>query len=111
LLLGYKMKHKDYEMARDLKKRLSKIVNLIDFKIFGSRVRGDDDEYSDMDVFLEVESFNKGLKKKIRDIIWEIGFENSIYISPIIFTRHEVEKSPLKASSILKNIYEEGVSV
>jgi predicted nucleotidyltransferase len=105
------MKHKDYEIARQLKERLSKVVQLIDFRVFGSRARGDEDEYSDMDVFIEVETLDKPLKKKIRDIIWEVGFENSVYISPLIFTRYEIEESPLRASPIVKNVTEEGVKV
>lgn len=105
------MKPKDLEIARKLKQRLLEIVTLIDFKVFGSRARGDYDEYSDMDVFIEVENLDKSIKKSIRDIIWETGFENSIYISPLIFTRYELEESPLRASPIVKNINEEGVKV
>ena len=105
------MNERDRRIAKELKDRLLQVVNLVDFRVFGSRARGDQDEYSDMDVFIEVEHINKELKKKIRDIIWEIGFENSIYISPLIFTTQEIEESPLKASPIVKNIYEEGVKV
>jgi predicted nucleotidyltransferase len=105
------MEQKDYEIAKELKERLSKIVCLIDFRVFGSRARGDRDEYSDMDVFLEIESLNKEVKNKILDIIWEVGFKHFIVISPLIMTRDEVEKSPLKASPIIKNIVAEGVRV
>ena len=105
------MKTKDYEIANELKKRLSKVVHLVDFRVFGSRARGDESEYSDMDVFIEVERLDKHLKEKIRDIVWEVGFENSLYISPLIFTWDEIENSPLKASPIIKNINKEGVKV
>lgn len=105
------MKPKDYKIAKELKKRLSEIVHLIDFRVFGSRVRGDEDEYSDMDIFIEVECLDKKLKKNIRDIIWEVGFENSVYISPLIFTLYEIEDSPLRASPIVKTIYKEGVKI
>lgn len=105
------MKTKDYEIANELKERLSKVVHLIDFRIFGSRARGDEGEYSDMDVFIELEYLDSQTKRKIRDIVWEVGFENSLYISPLIFTRDEIENSPLKASPIVKNINEEGVKV
>ncbi|MCL4456762.1 MAG: nucleotidyltransferase domain-containing protein [Nitrospirae bacterium] len=105
------MRQRDYEIAKQLKERLSGIVRLIDFKVFGSRARGDEDEYSDMDVFIEVESLDRELKKKIRDIIWEVGFDNSIYISPLILTRYELEDSPLRSSPIVRNINEEGVKV
>ncbi|MEW5746456.1 MAG: nucleotidyltransferase domain-containing protein [Nitrospirota bacterium] len=105
------MNAQDYEIARSLKDRLSEVVGLIDFRVFGSRSRGDADEYSDMDVFIEVESIDRELKQKIRDIVWEVGFENAIYISPLIFTRDEIESSPLRASPLVKSITGEGVRV
>jgi uncharacterized protein len=101
----------DKKIAEELKKRLSEIIPLIDFKIFGSRARGDSEEYSDMDVFLEVESINKDLKEIISDIIWEVGFSNHLVISSLIFTRDEVENSPLRVSPILKNINTEGIRI
>src|SRR3990167_6411049 len=101
------MKQKDYEIAKNLKERLFEVVNLVDFRVFGSRARGDEDEYSDMDVFIEVESLDNQLKKTIRDIVWEVGFVNSICISPLIFTRYEIEDSPLRVSPIVKNIIDE----
>lgn len=105
------MTQKDYEIAKRLKERLSEVADLIDFRVFGSRARGSEDEYSDMDVFIEVESLNKKLKEKISETIWEVGFENFIVISPIIFTKEEIENSPLRSSPIVKNIREEGVVV
>lgn len=105
------MTKKDMEIAKELKKKLAGAVDLVDFRVFGSRVRGDQDEYSDMDVFIEVENLNKELEEKIYDITWEVGFENSIFISPLIFTRYEIEDSPLRASPIIKNINEEGVKI
>lgn len=105
------MEARDYEIAKKLKERLSGAVQLVDFRVFGSRARGDAEEYSDMDVFVEVEYLDKQLKKKIREIVWEVGFENSVYISPLIFTRHEIEDSPLRASPIVKNIREEGIQL
>lgn len=105
------MTKRDKHIAVELKKRLSKIVDLVDFRVFGSRARGDSDEYSDMDVFIEVESLDRKLKNEIRHIAWEVGFKNDIVISPLIFTRYEIEDSPLRVSPIVVNITEEGVRV
>jgi uncharacterized protein len=105
------MTQRDLRIAEELKKRLCVIAPLIDFKVFGSKARGDSDEYSDMDVFLEVESIDKKLKEKISDIIWEVGFNNYLTISFLIFTREEVENSPLRVSPILKNINTEGIRI
>ena len=35
------MNERDFNIARELKGRLSGIVELLDFRIFGSRARGD----------------------------------------------------------------------
>lgn len=106
------MLDRDLQVARKLKDRLSSVVTLIDFKVFGSRARGDADEYSDLDVFIEVETLDRELKNKISDIAWEVGFYNDcIHISPLVFTRYELEESPLRISSIVQVIAEEGVRI
>lgn len=105
------MKSKDIEIARIFKDKLRKAVKLVDFIVFGSRARGDADEYSDMDVFIETESLDDKTKNKIKEIAWEIGFENSLHISPIMFSRHELENSPLRVSPIVKNINKEGMRI
>src|SRR4030042_2103742 len=104
------MTSKDYEIARRLKERLSKVVEILDFRVFGSRAK-DGDEYSDMDVFLEVFIINNEIKEKIFEIAWEVGFENFMVISPLIFTNEEIEDSPLRSSPIVRNIMAEGVAV
>ena len=105
------MDKKNYLIVKELKNRLSSFLNIIDLRIFGSRARGDHEQLSDMDLFIEVKSLTKEQKERIYDIIWEIGFENLIVISTIICTQEEVEQSPLRSSPILKNIFEEGIQV
>ena len=105
------MTEKDYQIANIVKIRLAAVVDLVDIKVYGSRARGDNVEYSDMDIFIEVESLDKQQKEKIREIVWAVGFDNSIHISPLIFTRSEIEDSPLRSSPIVKCIHDEGVNV
>ena len=105
------MTERDKKIARELKRRLSEIIPILDFRVFGSRARGDADEYSDMDIFLEVEKIDKQTREKIGEIIWEVGFENFLVISPLIFTKEEIENTPLRSSPIVKNISEEGVRI
>lgn len=101
----------DARIARELKRRLTEVVNLVDFKVFGSRARGDADEYSDMDVFIKVESIDKETKEKIHHVAWEVGFENFIHISTLLFTRYELEETPVRSSPIVINIAEEGIRI
>jgi uncharacterized protein len=105
------MTPRDYKIARELKRRLVEAVELIDFRVYGSRARGDGEEFSDLDVFIEVASLDKKTKDLISDIAWEVGLENLLVISPLVFTLDEVERSPLRVSPILVNINEEGIRV
>lgn len=105
------MTEKDFQIARELKRKLDKKVSLVDVRVFGSRAIGKEDEFSDLDVFIEVESIDKELKEEIYDIAWEVGFKHGIFISPLIFSREEIEHSPLKASPIVKNIMEDGINI
>ena len=102
---------RDKKIAEELKRRLSEVILILDFKVFGSRARGDADEYSDMDIFLEVENIDKLARDKIGDITWEVGFQNFLVISPLIFTREEIENSPLRSSPIVRKIKEKGVGI
>jgi predicted nucleotidyltransferase len=105
------MNASDLKIARELKKRLSGQTDLIDFKVYGSRARGDADESSDMDVFVEVATLSPEIKEKIYELSWELGFLNGLVISPLIVSQHEIEKTALRSSSIIKNIVREGVAV
>lgn len=105
------MNEKDNKIVSELKRRLLEKVPLLEIRVFGSRARGDADESSDLDVFIELEELDRETKEIIEDIIWEVGYENYCVISPLVFTRDEIENSPLRASSILKSINEEGIMI
>jgi predicted nucleotidyltransferase len=101
----------DLQTARELKKRVSKLTPLIDFRLFGSRARGDADDYSDMDIFMEFETVDKDLRNKVKNTAWEMTMESGIVVTTLLFSRHEIEDSPLRSSPIIRVIMEEGVSV
>lgn len=105
------MNPKDFIIAKKLKEKLSEVVPIVNLIVFGSRAKGDQDEYSDMDVSIEVASLDKEVKEKIYDIVWAVGFENYMVISPLIFTSYEIISTPLRSAQIVKNIIADGVRI
>ncbi|NPV79401.1 MAG: nucleotidyltransferase domain-containing protein [Firmicutes bacterium] len=101
----------DLAVAQEVKRRLARHVRLYDFRLFGSRARGTANSESDMDIYLETDDLTEEQQQIIRDIVWEIGFERNIVIVPSIFTKAEVENSPLKASPFYKTVKREGVAL
>jgi predicted nucleotidyltransferase len=108
---GKTMNDTDKQIALELKRRLAALAQIVDFRVFGSRARGIADEFSDLDVFIEVEVLEKDLKERILETAWEVGLDNRIVISPLIFTRNEIENTALRSSPIVQAIGEEGVCV
>lgn len=105
------MTPKDYKVVKELKEKLSEVTLLVDLIVFGSRARGDQDEFSDLDISIIVPSLDTELKERIYEIAWEVGFDNYMVISPILFTKDEIANSPLRSAQIVKNIFEEGIRV
>jgi len=69
----------ELQTARELKKHVSKFTPLIDFRLFGSRARGDADDYSDMGIFMEFDSVDRDLRNMVKNAAWEISI---FYIEP-----------------------------
>lgn len=105
------MNSSDQNIALELKKRISEKIRIDDFRVFGSRAAEENKIDSDMDVFIQVERIDKTTKEEIYEIAWEIGFNNNIVISPLIFSTDEIVNSPLRISPIIKNIHETGISL
>lgn len=110
-MLKMSMTENDLQTARELKKRVSKLTPLIDFRLFGSRARGDADEYSDMDIFMEFETVDRELKGRVKNAAWEMSLETGIVVTTLLFSRYEIEESPLRSSPIIRVIMEEGIQV
>ena len=105
------MSRKDINIAKALKKKLTGLVQILEYKVFGSRARGDAGPYSDLDIFLKVSRLTKKQKDKIVEAAWEVGFENHVVICPVIYTKDEVENTPLRSSPLVLVVNEEGIAV
>lgn len=103
---------KNEEVAlRVLKERLDNRYPLLDFRIFGSKVRGKDTPQSDIDVMIKIAQLNPVTEAEIYDIVFDVNLENDCFISVIIFGKDEIEDGPMSESPVYKTIMKEGASI
>ena len=105
------MTAEDQEIAQELRQRLAHGVKVEEFRVFGSRVRGEATPDSDLDIYLVVTELTPALRRWIDEIAWEVGFERDRVISTLVTTRRELEQGPFGAQPVLRTIEREGIPV
>jgi predicted nucleotidyltransferase len=96
---------------KELKITLAENFQLLDFRIFGSKVKGTDVQDSDLDVMIVLEDHSPKIESRIDDLIFDINLQYDCFIKAIFFTRKELEVGPLSESPIYKKIMIEGISL
>jgi uncharacterized protein len=99
----------DREIAQHFKQRLQQIAPLLTLWVYGSRARGDAMPESDLDVLIELESITPALRQHIRELAWEVGFDQDRVISTLVATREQLNYGPLQADPLINNLQREGV--
>ena len=105
------LKKNEQRAIANLKEILSKKFDLIEFRLFGSKARGESTPESDVDVMIEIAESNPDIRLQIYDITFEINLENDTFISMTIFSKKEIEDGPMAESPIYKIIHKEGVPI
>jgi uncharacterized protein len=106
------MTRKDKDLALTFKSKLAEAgIVPLQFIVFGSRARGDHDQYSDLDIMLVLDQLDAETEEKISYSAWEIGFESDILICPVTFSAQQLQSGPHRALPLLKIIEQEGVPV
>ncbi len=77
---------------------------------FGSRVRGNATWDSDFDICIVLDHLDKKTDRWLRDVAWEVGFENERVITTIVLDAHQFENGPMSESTLVANIMREGVA-
>ena len=93
-------------------KALKKFKDRILFiKLFGSKARGDFNEYSDLDVLILVDRADVQISKGIISIAFETSLKYKVYISAKIIGREEFSRLSKIGTTFTKNIEKEGVGL
>lgn len=103
------LKNNEEKALNVFKEQLERRFRLQDFRVYGSKARGDDTAGSDVDVMVQLEERNPGIESDVYDLVFEINLKYDCFISVVIFDREELENGPMAESPIYRTIMREGV--
>lgn len=80
-------------------------------KLFGSAARGEMEELSDIDIYVELPdaAATDVVREKLKDLAWEVGFAHDSVIQAVVYQRSEIWDSPLRSSPFIKAVTDEGI--
>jgi predicted nucleotidyltransferase len=85
--------------------------NILDMKIFGSKIRGDFDEESDIDIILVVRNRNLRVREYISEIASDLNLEFDCMLSPLIYTKAEYNRNRRFKNLFAENLTKEGIQL
>jgi predicted nucleotidyltransferase len=111
IIMALKLKTNETLALKSLKDALLKKYHVLDFRVFGSKIKGPDMPDSDIDVMIELAEYDSSIASEIDDVIFDINLSFDAFISAVIFGKKEIEEGPLSESPIYKMSKREGVSL
>jgi len=96
--------------AKELKDKFGD--DIITIKLFGSKVRGDFNKDSDIDLFILVRIRKKGvLRNKISDIAADYIYDYDIPLANVVYSKYEYEKNKELGSFFTENVEKEAIEL
>jgi predicted nucleotidyltransferase len=99
------------EIVKKLTEELDPDSGLVRIYAYGSRVRGDEEVGSDLDLLVELKRVTPEIKRQIQDRAWELSLDSGFVISVLIVNEAVFERGPLSVSEFAENIRRHGVEV
>ena len=98
------------KIAEELKRRIIEKYKLQDIRIFGSSVRGEQREDSDIDIFVHLNHSNRHIEEDLFDVSYDLELEYDCLIDLIIVDDKDI-KGKIGSPPIYENILSEGASL
>jgi len=86
-------------------------ANLIDFKIFGSKVRGDFDQESDIDILLIVKHRDAQIGYTLSSLAAALNLELDCVLAPIVYTEREYKRNCYFKTLFTATLAQEGIAL
>ena len=102
---SWKGKAEDIELLKRCKKAIRQIVPDADVILYGSRARGNAEEYSDYDILIIVNgSADMVLEEKILDKIFPLEVETCEVLTFIVYSKQDWNSPLYQAMPLHKNV-------
>jgi len=85
--------------------------SVISMSVFGSKVRGDCNEESDIDILVIVKERSMAVMDQIAEITSELNIEYNISIAPVVFSEQEYKINTSMETPFTVSVYAEGLSL
>lgn len=106
-----KLSNNEKRALQELKNILAKKYSLHDFRLFGSKARGDSDWQSDLDVYIVLKEVNRGTEREIYELCFEIGLDYDVVFCPVVFSEKEVTDRFTQVTPFYQVVQREGISL
>ena len=107
---SWKSSTADVELLQRCKRAIRQVVPDADVILYGSRARGDADEYSDYDILIIVNGLvDMALKEKILSNVYPLELETSAVLTLITYSKQQWDSPLYRAMPLHKNVDREGV--
>jgi predicted nucleotidyltransferase len=106
-----KLAENEERALKQLRGELFARYPIIDFRLFGSKARGEGRADSDLDVMIELPVNDPAVVAEIDDIIYRINLDHDVFISAVVFGKDEIEDGPMSEAPIYKVIQQEGIPI
>jgi len=100
----------DRKILAEFSERIRRVLPGAKIWAFGSRARGVATWESDLDTCIVLDRVDETIDRQIRDIAWEVGFENDRVITTVVFDSAQFERGPMSESTLVANILHEGIA-
>ena len=107
---AWKSVNADVELLNRCKNAIRRVVPDADVILYGSRARGDTNEYSDYDILIIVDgSVDMALEERILDKIYPLELETCQVLTFIVYSRRDWNSPLYQVMPLHKNVDRDGV--
>ncbi len=104
------MDQKIHKIVTELKNNISKKYLLNEIKLFGSSVRGDRREDSDIDVFVQLSHVDRRIEEDLYDMAYDLEIKYDCLIDLIVFD-DSIANGPFSRAPVYQKVLSEGLNV